>query len=236
MNVKKHTFMLLSIVLLSAPVLSVADMRGGHMMMGDEEREKMMKERYGERYREHMSDDDMPMGMGRGGMGMMGYGGMAMMDLDDKQRGQIRDIQRELRKKIWALKGQIMDEQDSLADLYDTDTRNASAIGKVYGKIFDLKRQVIEATVEAGNKRRAVLNKEQRERLNDMRGMMGGYGMGRGMGRGMGMMGSGMMGSGMMGSGMMGPGMMGPGMMGPGMMGGMGPGMGMMGGCNGMNW
>lgn len=228
MNAKKTTLMLLSVALLSGPVLSLADKRGGHMM-SDEEREQIMKERM---------SDDMPMGMGMMGMGRGGMGsGMSMLDIDDKQRKEMRVIQRELRRKIWALKGQMLDEQDKLADLYDADTRNAKAIGNVYGKIFNLKRQIIEATVEAGNKKRAVLSKEQRETLDNTKGMMG---MGGGMGSGMGMMG---MGSGMgSGMGMMGGG--GMGMMGGrgGMMemmmgsGGMGRGMGMMGDCDGMNW
>jgi Spy/CpxP family protein refolding chaperone len=181
MNHSKYTLILLAVGFLANPVLSLADMRGGHMM-GDDEREHMMRERMG---------DDMPMGMGRGGMGRggMGRGGMAMLDLDDKQRKEMRAIQRALRKNVWALKGQIMNEQDALADLYDADTRNAKAIGNVYSKIFNLKRQIIEATVEAGNKKRAVLNKEQRETLDDMRGMMGGSGMGMMGGSGMGMMG-----------------------------------------------
>jgi Spy/CpxP family protein refolding chaperone len=223
MNVSKYALMLLSAVLLSAPLVSTADMRGGHMM-SDDESEHMMRGRM---------NDDMPMGMGRGGMG---YGGMAMLDLDDKQRKEMRDIQRELRKKIWSLRGRIMDEQYALADLYDKDTRDAKAIGDIYGKIFNLRRQIIEAAVEAGNKRRAVLSKEQRERLDDMRGMMGGSGMGMMGGSGMGMMGG--SGMGMMGGSSMGMmGGSGMGMMGGsgmGMMGGSG--MGMMGGCNGMNW
>ena len=194
MNISKYISMSMAALILVAPVLSLADMRDGHMMMSDSDREKMMKER---------ADDGMPMGMGRG----MGMGGGMMLDLDDKQRKEMRGIQKDLRKKVWALKGQIMNEQDALADLYDADTPNAKAIGNVYGKIFNLKRQIIEATVEAGNKRRGVLNKEQREMMDGMRG-----GMGSGMGPGMGMMGGrgGMMN--MMGNG------------------------GMMGGCNGMNW
>ena len=78
-----------------------------------------------------------------------------------------------------------------LRDLYDTDTPDAKKIGAVYDKIFGLKRQLIVSGIEANNKARAVLTKEQQEQIKQMRrgGMgMGGYGP-RGGGMGPGMMG-----------------------------------------------
>jgi len=119
------------------------------------------------------------MGSGMGMMGGMGSG-MGMMGLDEKQRGKVRAINRDLRKKRWSLMGQIMDESDKLYALYDASPRDAKAIGKVYSRIFDLKRQIIEASIVAGNKSEGVLTKEQRDRMGDMMGRggrMGGMGM-----------------------------------------------------------
>ncbi len=123
------------------------------------------------------------MGGGMGGMGMMGsgMGPMGMLNLTDEQRGKIRKIEDEQRKKSRDLYGKIEDESVKLRDLYDTDVPDAKKIGAVYDKIFDLKREAIVASIEARNKARGVLTKEQQEQLKSFRrgGMgMGGYGPG----------------------------------------------------------
>jgi Spy/CpxP family protein refolding chaperone len=133
------------------------------------------------------------MGMGPGmmGGGMMGMGPFAMLNLSDEQRAKINKIQDELHKKNWDTQGKIMEENTKLRDLYDVDTPDPKKIGAVYERIYALKRQTIEASVEAHNKMRAVLTKEQQDQLKQMR--RGGPGMGgpgmmrgpRGMGPGM---------------------------------------------------
>jgi len=149
---------------------------------------------------------DMMMGGGMGGMGMMGPGMMGpgmmmgggmgmlgMLDLSDDQRIRIRKIEDEQRKKNRDLYARIEDESVKLRDLYDTDTPDARKIGAAYDRIFDLKRQAIVSGIEAHNKARAVLTKEQQEQLKQWR--RGGMGMGPGRGYGPrgGMMGPGMM-------------------------------------------
>jgi Spy/CpxP family protein refolding chaperone len=131
--------------------------------------------------------------MGMGGMGMMGLHGIYMLDLTDEQRGKINAVQDALRKQHWEIMGKMMDQHNALRDLYDADTLDAKAIGAAYDKIFDLKRQLITAGIEAHNKARAALTKEQLAQLKTWRrgGPMGpgaGYGPGnmpRGMGSGM---------------------------------------------------
>ncbi len=134
-----------------------------------------------------------------GGMGMMGGGMMPMMmgrqgmmlgmlDLSDEQRARIRTIQRETASKVRRLWVQMADEADRLRDLYAADRPDPKAIGRAYSKIFDLKRQIIEARVAARNRMTDVLTPEQRKALKSMRERMR---RGR-----MGMMGMGMMGSG----------------------------------------
>ncbi len=144
------------------------------------------------------------MGMMGGGMGMMGggMGPMGMLDLSNEQRTKINKILDEQRKKQWETQGKMLDEEAKLRDLFNADKRDPAAIGKVYGRIFDLRRQTIEAEIDARNRAEAVLTKEQREQMKQWQ-------------RGMGMGGRGAMGPGMMGPGGAGPGM-GPGMMGPG--------------------
>ena len=108
-------------------------------------------------------------GMMGGGMGMMG-GGMGMMgfwslNLSKEQRAKINQISDETRRKHWELMGKMQEQSGALRDLYDADKRDAAEIGKAYQKIFDLKRQMIETSVDAHNRMEAVLTKEQREQL-----------------------------------------------------------------------
>ena len=152
--------------------------------------------------------------MGRGGMGMMnmmGPGGMGMMGsgmspmmmnmfgLDKKQRSQIRDLMRAQRNTRCNMMNNMMDIQDELAEQYDKDKPDAKAIGKTYAKLYDQKRKMIEQSIETRNKIRDVLNKEQKQRFDQMHrggGMMGpggGMGMMNMMGGGMGSGGMGMM-------------------------------------------
>ena len=84
------------------------------------------------------------------------------LDLTPEQRARIRKIQRDLRKKHWALEDKIEDVSDKLFELYRAPERDAKAIGKIYGQIFDYRRQMIELAIEAGNEVGKVLTPEQR--------------------------------------------------------------------------
>lgn len=158
-----------------------------------------------------MDDSDMPMmgggsgmgygmgmmggGMGQGscgmmgnGMGMMGSGSFGMLNLTAEQRTKINKIQDALRKQHWAVMGKMMDEQAKLRDLYEDDLLDAKKITAVSDAIHALRKQMIESRVEAFNRMRDVLTKEQRDQLTKMqrggRGMMGpGYGRGTMMGQ-----------------------------------------------------
>jgi len=137
----------------------------------------------------------MPMmhGMMMGGMGggmmpmMMGRQAMmlGMLDLTDEQRARIRAIQRETASKVRRLWVQMADEADRLRDLYAAERPDPKTVGRAYSKIFDLKRQIIEARVAARNRVMDVLTPEQRKALRSMRermrrGRMGVMGMGGG--------------------------------------------------------
>lgn|SRR5574340_45262 len=106
------------------------------------------------------------------GAGMMGspHAHMVMsLDLSDEQRSRIIKLSDELKHDNWATKGLIMDESAKLRDLYAADKRDPSAIGKEYQKIFDLKRQMIEATITTQNRVEELLTPEQRAKLKNMR-------------------------------------------------------------------
>ncbi|RJQ49298.1 MAG: periplasmic heavy metal sensor [Gammaproteobacteria bacterium] len=125
--------------------------------------------------------------MGGGMMDMMGKDGMApfsRLNLSDEQRATLRKIEDEQRKKTWGLTGKIMDESAKLRELYGADVPDANKIGAIYDRIFDLKREIIVTGIEARNKARAALTKEQREQFKQQRRggmgpgmMMGGDGM-----------------------------------------------------------
>ncbi|MFZ9638803.1 MAG: Spy/CpxP family protein refolding chaperone [Hylemonella sp.] len=121
--------------------------------------------------------------MGFGGQGMMGYGGHDMMgmgghafrmlDLNDQQRSKLAQIHDELRKKNWETMGKLLDEQAMLRDLFHAEKRDPAAIGRQSMKIAELRRQLLESSVDAHNRIEAILSKEQKERLRRLgRGWM----------------------------------------------------------------
>lgn len=56
-------------------------------------------------------------------------------------------------------------EYATLRGLYAADKRDPAAIGIQYKKISDLRRQMVELSVDASNRMEAELTKEQKERL-----------------------------------------------------------------------
>ena len=101
--------------------------------------------------------------LGMGGEGFMTARLRAVwtLDLSKDQKTKIRAIQRDLRSKHWALEDKIELAADKLFDLYNSGNRDAKAIGKVYGEIFDYRQEIIEIAIDAGNKVEAELTKEQ---------------------------------------------------------------------------
>lgn len=161
-----------------------------------------------------MGPDNMPYGrMGPGYMrqGGRGYGGMGMMgmmqslDLDKTQRSKIRALMRVQRASMCKTMTEMMDVRDDLASEYDKAQPNAKVISKTYKKMQAMQRTMLERMVETHNKMRELLNKEQKEKFDQM--FQGGMGMMNMMGGMMGYGGRGMMN--MMGGGMGYGGMMG---------------------------
>jgi len=101
-------------------------------------------------------------GMGTGMMGWRNYRGL---DLSADQKSKIAPIQKEMRTKQWALMGEMMDAQDKLQELYDADKQDSAAINKQYKVIEDLRRQMVDNSVDTHNRINSILTKEQREEL-----------------------------------------------------------------------
>lgn len=141
--------------------------------------------------REHMGMGYGHMGYGHMGshrMGMMGmgYGLLNNLDLSNEQRTAIRNIKKEMRPKKFALKDKIDELSDELHTLYNKDKPDAKKVSAVYKKIFDLKQQQIELSITTKNKIYDVLNKQQKDKLKELKSSGAGYKSYEGMhGRGM---------------------------------------------------
>lgn len=117
-------------------------------------------------------------GMGPGLMGGYGMGPGMMgawqaLDLNDKQREQTAQIQKDLAKKQLDLQSQVADEYAKLQELYAAGKADPAATDKIYNTIADLRRQAMEARIDAHSKLQALLTEEQRDQLQRwQRGMM----------------------------------------------------------------
>jgi Spy/CpxP family protein refolding chaperone len=120
------------------------------------------------------------MGMGPGMMGGMGAGPFAMLNLSPEQRTKVNAIQDSVRKQHWGLQGKINDEEARLRDLYLVEQPDPKRVGQAYDTIFDLRRQMIEAQVQAQNDMRNVLTAEQRNQIRQFSGGAGAAALGQG--------------------------------------------------------
>ncbi len=109
------------------------------------------------------------LGAGPGPIGPVGP--LGMFQLSAEQQQQMYGLVNEADKKQWDLKGQINYETRKLQQLYSAEALDPKAIGEMHGRIFDLQRQIIEASLQASNDMMGVLTSEQQERLRRMRGL-----------------------------------------------------------------
>lgn len=125
-------------------------------------------------------------GMGLGGMmgggmmggGMMGFGGMmgpgmmgaagpalAVLGLDEAQRNEVVKIGDELRKKRWAVAGQMQDEMARIRDAAWSGKRDRAAILAAHKRMSELGQQQLESSLDAADRIDKVLTPEQRQQL-----------------------------------------------------------------------
>lgn len=113
------------------------------------------------------------------GPGMMGFGHVYALDLTDKQRAQISEIQGDLIKPMWDLARKVDEQRAQLFEAYAADTVDPKRVRVISGNIGQLHQQIAELRAKAHNEMMKVLTKDQREQLSNMRrGMWGGQGMG----------------------------------------------------------
>jgi len=108
--------------------------------------------------------DSMMDGGAMGGMMSLLHG----LDLTEEQHGKVRAIMRELRNKNILLTAKRMDIADDLTDAYaGADKLDTVKIVDLYGKIFDVRKQIIQNELETKNKIADVLTPEQKTKFKD---------------------------------------------------------------------
>lgn len=110
---------------------------------------------------------------------MMDYGALRGLNLSDDQKSKISKIRKAMHAKHQALMDEMIDAQDKLQELYDADKQDSAAINKQYKVIEDLRRQMVDRSMEAHNQINDILTKEQRDKFREGRRgygpMMRGY-------------------------------------------------------------
>lgn len=108
-------------------------------------------------------------GYGRGmGMGMMGVGvgALAGLDLSDSQRKQVLAIEDEVRKANWATMGVMHDEMAKLRNMSVLgETRDRASITASNKRMFELRQQMLDRSLDAADKIEKILTPQQREQL-----------------------------------------------------------------------
>ena len=164
---KKHGKSIVAVALLTASMAVAASPWGDKGGWSDDE-DKPAK------HHGMMMEWDKDGDWGKGAMQDEGHMTMRMrlvwnLDLSDGQRKKIRELQRELRPKAFALDDKIEDTSDQLFKLYREEKRDPKAIGKVYDEIFKYRREKIELLIDYGNQVEAVLTDAQRQQIKKFR-------------------------------------------------------------------
>ena len=107
------------------------------------------------------------MGPGMMGGGMMGVAGpaLAALGLDEAQRNEVVKIGDELRKKRWAVAGQMQDEMARIRDAAWSGKRDRASILAAHKRMSELGQQQLESSLDAADRIDKVLTPEQRQQL-----------------------------------------------------------------------
>ena len=105
--------------------------------------------------------------MGGGwGMGLGGGAALASLDLSDAQRKQVLAVTDQLRKSDWDLMGKMQEERAKQRDAFlDSERRDRAAITAANKRMFDLRQQMLDNSLDAAEKIEKVLTPQQREQL-----------------------------------------------------------------------
>lgn len=123
-----------------------------------------------------MQQPAMPMPGMMPGMPPMGaVNPLAMLELTGDQMKKLAEIANAARDQSLGMMKNMGEAAQKLPNLMAVPNPDPKAIGDVYGKMFELQRQMIEAAFATYNQQLAVLNKEQREKWEAMRKQMPGF-------------------------------------------------------------
>jgi Spy/CpxP family protein refolding chaperone len=98
-------------------------------------------------------------------MGGPGFQALDRLNLSDEQRGKVRDIQRDMQRKQFALMNSMHELRWQAEDQARGPEFDEAAARKLYEAGAAIHKQMFEARLEAHKRLEAVLTKEQREEL-----------------------------------------------------------------------
>ncbi len=94
---------------------------------------------------------------------------VGMLQLTEAQQKELREAVDDLRNARLELLSERQQAAAELRDLYAAEQPDAKAIGAVYAKIFNARRERIEAAITARNRVFGALTEEQRAQLRALR-------------------------------------------------------------------
>lgn len=109
------------------------------------------------------------LGMMGGGMGpglMYGYAAHAL-GLTADQRDKLAGIWNDSMKKAWPVMGSLREQNFQLSRLLRAESPDRAAVNKVYGRITDLRKQLLDLRLQARQDMMGVLTAEQRKELRE---------------------------------------------------------------------
>lgn len=123
-------------------------------------------------------------GMGSGpvagygsGFGMMGGRGMDpglmygyaahALDLNADQRDKLARIWNDSMKKAWPVMGSLREQNFQLSRLLNAETPDQTVVNKVYGRITELRKQLLDLRLQARQDMMGALTAEQRKELRE---------------------------------------------------------------------
>ena len=177
----------ISLVLMAALVFGLA------MSAEAQRRMPMMDRQESPETREYRTpgDDRSPgmmhhgMGMMGHGMGMMGGGGMScpimnqmghgmgmagaldLPDLTEEQQGEIRTIQREVRRQNMEKMMDIMDLRDDMMVEMAAERPDPEQVREIQSNMSQKQGELLESTIESRNRIYDLLTEEQQEQIRD---------------------------------------------------------------------
>lgn len=115
--------------------------------------------------------------MGRSTMSMRMERILQLPGLSDEQRQTLADRHRALQRQLLGLEEKALEARFALQDAAAEETPDPKAIGGALQGVFEVRRQMVEATIAAHNDARDVLTEEQLEALASQGRGMGMSGM-----------------------------------------------------------